>query len=81
MHIEFLYSPALREKRTNKEGFMKKTLKKIAFVLLVLMLAGAVTGCLEMLQMTVDVSNAVSEVNTAKSLYQTALKNDDADTF
>jgi len=64
---------------------MKKTLRKIAFVLLVLMLAGGVTGCLEMIKMTAeiagDVSNAVTEANTAKSLYQTALKNDDADTF
>jgi len=64
---------------------MKKTIRKIAFVLLVIMLAGAVTGCLEMLSLTLDVatgvSNAVTEASTAKSLYQTALKNDEVDTF
>jgi len=64
---------------------MKKTLRKIALILLVLMLAGAITSCIEMIQMTAeiagDVSNAVTEAKTAKSLYQTAIKNDEVDTF
>jgi len=60
---------------------MKKTLRKIALVFLVLMLAGAVTGCIEMIQMTAEIAGAVTEAKTAKSLYQTALKNDELDTF
>jgi hypothetical protein len=64
---------------------MKKTLKKIALVLMVVVLGSIVISCTDLLKLTVDVAvdvgNTVTEAKTAKSLYQTALKNDEEDTF
>jgi hypothetical protein len=70
--------------KENKEDSMKRTLKKIAFVLLVLMFACAVTGC-ELLLAAVDfgseVAGGINEIKTEKSLYRKAMQNDEADTF
>jgi Cys-tRNA synthase (O-phospho-L-seryl-tRNA:Cys-tRNA synthase) len=70
-----------------KEDSMKRTLRKISIVLLVIMFACAVTGC-ELLQVVAavgevagDVSRGISEVKTAKSLYNKSMQNDEKDTF
>jgi hypothetical protein len=66
---------------------MKKTVRKIAFVLLVIMLACVITGC-EILQVVGEIGKiassvdyAVTEKKTSKSLYNKARQNDEADTF